>query len=294
MSRSRRALLFMPGNDRRKIEKGAASGADSVIMDLEDGVALNAKADARAGIRRALRELDFGRSEKLVRINAVGRDEQFPADDIEATIEGKPDGYLIPKVEHSWQVAMVSERITAAERRHGWDEGAIVIIPIIETGLGVVNIREIVENSPRVVALAFGAEDFTSSIGAIRTPDLSAAFYARSAVVLHAKAFGLGAIDTPYPHFNDLDSLTAETAQALVLGYTGKQAIHPKQIAPINAVFTPSDEELQAALRVVRAHDEHQAQGTGVFALDGKMIDMPIVRAAEIVIARARAAGTHP
>jgi citrate lyase beta subunit len=290
MTRIRRALLFMPGDDRRKIEKGAASSVDSVIMDLEDGVAFSAKAAARATIASALKEVDFGRTEKLVRMTAVSRD-NFPEDDIEQTVVGKPDGYLIPKVEHSWQVALVSERLTSIERRQGWDEGSIVLIPIVETAMGVVNVREIAENSPRLVALAFGAEDLAGSLGAIRTPAMTEAMYARAAVVLHAKAYGLQAIDTPYANLTDTDGLFAETTQALIMGYTGKQAVHPKQIDIIQAVFTPTDEQILAALRIIRAHEEHQEKGEGVFALDGKMVDMPVVRAAAVVIARARAAG---
>lgn len=287
---TRRSLLFMPGDSRKKIEKGATLGADSLIMDLEDGVALNAKAAARAEIAAALREIDFGRSEKLVRINAVTRD-HFPEADIEQTIDSRPDGYMIPKVEAAWQVAQVAERISAAERRNGWDEGSIILLALLETTLGIVNARDIAENSPRLVALVFGAEDLAGELGAIRTPGGMEVLFARQSVVLHAKAFGLQAVDTPYLDLENVDGLTAETTAALHMGYTGKLAIHPRQIEPINAVFTPTDEQIAHARRVIEAHEAHQAAGSGVFALDGKMVDMPIVRAAETVIARARAAG---
>ncbi len=286
----RRSLLFMPGDSRRKIEKGAALGADSLIMDLEDGVALNAKAAARTEVASALREIDFGRSEKLVRINAVTRD-HFPEADIEQTIDSRPDGYMIPKVEAAWQVAQVAERVSAAERRNGWEEGSIILLALLETTLGIVNARDIAENSPRLVALVFGAEDLAGELGAIRTPGGMEVLYARQSVVLHAKAFGLQAVDTPYLDLENIEGLTAETTAALHMGYTGKLAIHPRQIEPINTVFTPTDEQIAHALRVIEAHEAHQAAGAGVFALDGKMVDMPIVRAAETVIARARAAG---
>lgn len=286
----RRSLLFMPGDSRKKIEKGATLGADSLIMDLEDGVALNAKAAARAEVASALREIDFGRSEKLVRINAVTRD-HFPEADIEQTIDSHPDGYMIPKVEAAWQVAQVAERISAAERRNGWDEGSIILLALLETTLGIVNARDIAENSPRLVALVFGAEDLAGELGAIRTPGGMEVLFARQSVVLHAKAFGLQAIDTPYLDLENIEGLTAETTAALHMGYTGKLAIHPRQIEPINTIFTPTDEQIAHAQRVIDAHEAHQAAGAGVFALDGKMVDMPIVRAAETVIARARAAG---
>ena len=287
---ARRALLFMPGNDRHKIEKAAALGVDSVIMDLEDGVALSAKADARAGIAAALREIDFGRTEKLVRINAVSRD-AFPEADIVDTIDAHPDGYVIPKVENASQLVEVSERLTAAERRNEWKPNSLVLLAIIETALGVLNVREITESSPRLAGLIFGAEDLTGDMGAIRTREGYEVGYARSVVVLHAKAFGLQAIDTPFIHLNDADGLTADTNVGLHMGYSGKLAIHPAQVEPIQRVFTPTVDQIQAAQRLIQAHDEHQAAGLGVFALDDKMVDMPMVRAAQAVLNRAKASG---
>lgn len=289
--RIRRGLLFMPGDDRRKIEKGAALDVDSIIMDLEDGVALNNKAAARTTIATALREVDFGRSEKLVRINPASS--EFYMDDIEATIQAHPDGYVVPKVEHGRQMQEISSRLLAAEHKHGWAAGSIALMAIIETAMGIVNLREIVSSDQRLCALIFGAEDLAGSIGAIRTPDGWEVFYARSKVVLHAKAFGMQAIDTPFVSIADADNdrLIAETEQALYMGYDGKLAIHPKHIEPIQHVFTPTNEQIEEAKRLVAAHDKHQSEGTGAFALDGKMVDMPIVRAAERVLARAKAAG---
>lgn len=290
--RTRRALLFMPGDDRHKIEKGAALGVDAVIMDLEDGVAISRKADARATIRAALREVDFGKTERLVRINAAGS--PFYADDLSATIDGHPDGYVLPKIESAEALRVLDNWLTAAERERGWEVGGIVLLAIVETALGVVNLREIATSSPRLAALVFGAEDLAGDMGAVRTPDGWEGFYARSAVVLHAKAFGLGAIDTPYVHLSDENGLIAETEQALYMGYTGKLAIHPKQVEPIQHTFTPDSAEIARAQALIASHDAHQAAGAGVFQLEGKMIDMPMIRAAEAVLARARAAGLIP
>ncbi len=166
-----------------------------------------------------------------------------------------------------------------------------MLLAIVETALGVVNLREIASGSPRLAALIFGAEDLAGDMGAVRTPDGWEGFYARSAVVLHAKAFGLGAIDTPFVDLDDANGLVAETEQALYMGYTGKLAIHPQQVAPIQRTFTPDAEEIARAQALIAAHAAHQAAGTGVFQLEGKMIDMPMIRAAEAVLARARAAG---
>ncbi len=281
----------MPGDDRHKIEKGAALGTDSIIMDLEDGVAFSRKHEAREVIAAALQDVDFGQTEKLIRINpAVGAG--LYVDDIEQTIGARPDGYVLPKVESLRQIEDVSLRLTNAEYDHNLPSGAIKLLAIIETARGIVNLREFgLEHDPRLVALIFGAEDLASDIGAVRTPDGWEVFYARSAVVIHAKAMGIQAIDTPYVHVENLTGLAAETEQAHYMGYTGKLAIHPRQVAPIQAVFTPKPEEIERAKRLIHEHHSHQAAGEGVFVLDGKMIDMPMVRAAELVLFRARAAG---
>lgn len=286
--RVRRALLFMPGDSRPKIEKGAALGVDSIIMDLEDGVALNNKPAARASIAAALREVDFGRTERLVRINPVGG--EFYADDLMATITGRPDGYVLPKVESAQQIEIVSEWLFQAEAEYGFAQGSIALLPIVESARGIVNLREIAGANPRVAALIFGAEDFAGDVGAIRTSEGKEVLYARSAVVTHAKAFNVQAVDTVYLKLDDTPGLIAETRFCLELGFTGKLAIHPRQVAPVQEVFTPTPDEVAAARRLVEAHEAHQAAGTGAFALDGKMVDMPIIRAAQSVLARADAA----
>jgi citrate lyase beta subunit len=290
--RLRRVLLFMPGDDLKKIGKGAASGVDSVIMDLEDGVALNQKHTARAITAEALRTLDFGNTERLVRVTPVGS--PFYQADLAAVLPARPDGIIIPKVESAAQVQAVSEAITWAEGEHGWPVESIRLIGIIESALGLINVREIVAASTRLDALAFGAEDYSSSVGAIRTAGGLEVLYARSAVVAHTAAFGLQAIDTPYVNLQDEDGLTADARFAATLGYTGKFAIHPKQIAPIETAFNPTPDAIHYATRVLDANHTRQDDGTGVFELDGKMIDMPMVRAAERIVNKARAAGLLP
>lgn len=289
--RVRRALLFMPGNERRKIEKGAGMTVDSIIMDLEDGVALNNKPSARETVRQALHEVDFGDSEKLVRINPVMNNMMY-IEDIDQTVEGYPDGYVLPKVERPEQIKLVSDYLLTKEHEFGWLDGSIRLIGIIESAFGVLNVRDIATSSRRLSALAFGAEDFAGSIGATRTPDGWEVFHARSTVVLHARAYGLGAIDTPFVNLTADDSmLIAEAQRAHYMGYTGKFAIHPKHVTPIQSVFTPSDDEIRDAQRLIEAHDAHQDEGTGVFDFEGRMVDMPMVRHAMLILARAKAAG---
>lgn len=287
----RRALLFMPGDDRKKISKGAALGVDTLIMDLEDGVALSNKEIARQTVLEVLadKSIDFGKSERLVRINPPRKGLQ--AADIAVTIQGRPDGYVLPKVENAREVQQVSHTLLERELIMGIEPQSIRLLAIIETARGIVNIKEIAQADSRLVALIFGAEDLAASMGAIRSPEGQEVMYAKSAVVLHAAAFGLQAIDTPYIRYQDLDGLRIETDMARRMGYTGKLAIHPSQVSVIADVFTPSDAEIAYAQALIVAHDEHQASGTGVFAFESKMIDMPMIRAAENVIARAKAAG---
>jgi citrate lyase beta subunit len=282
-------VLYMPGDDERKIHKATTLDADCVCLDMEDGVARSRKDEARGLIPEMLRELDFGRSERLARINPVGSG--MEADDLRAALEGRPDGIVIPKVETGDAIRWASAQIGERERAMGWPHGGICIIVLVETALGIVNLKEIAGSDPRLQALIFGAEDLAGDIGAVRTREAWEVFYARSAVVTHAAAFDLQAIDMVYIDYKDGEGMVREAQEAARMGYAGKQVIHPNQIAPAQEAFTPDDAAIAHALRVMNAMREHQAAGKGAFSLDGKMIDMPLVKAAERVLARARAAG---
>jgi citrate lyase beta subunit len=286
-NRIRRALLFMPGDDIKKISKAANLGIDSIIMDIEDGVALANKETARQTIYHALTstEIDFGGSERLVRLNAASSG-LLPSD-IAATFGAHPDGYVLPKAETAEEIYTVCRDLDEREHREGLPQRTTKLIPIIETARGVVSLKEIAASDDRIVALAFGAEDLAGSLGAIRTTMGMEVFYGRSAVVMHAAAFGLQALDSPCIHIGDADALSAETRSAMQMGYTGKLAIHPDQIELIISIFTPSGSELDAARRLIDAHRAHQDSGTGVFSYEGRMVDWPMIKAAQRVIARA-------
>jgi citrate lyase subunit beta-like protein len=290
--RIRRALLYMPGDSRRKIEKAITLGVDSICMDLEDGVALSEKIAARAAVVKALAELQFGKSEKLVRINAFGSG--LEAADLAQTIDGRPDGIVLPKVDGPAPIAWLDEQITAAETAHGWPAGELAIVALVETARAIVNLPQICHASPRLQAIIFGAEDLASDIGATRTREAWEVFYARSAVATHAAAFRLQAIDMVYVDYHDNAGLLREATQGAQLGFAGKQAIHPSQIGPIQAAFTPSPEAIAQARRLIKAFADWQAAGVGAFDLDGKMVDAPAIKAAEQVLAKARAAGALP
>jgi citrate lyase beta subunit len=274
--RARRTLLYVPGSDWRKIEKAAGLGADCVCLDLEDGVAPNRKDEARQLIRRAFGELNFRRSERLIRINAIGSGHEDA--DLRCVQDAKPDGVVLPKAADAAQV----QRVAAALR-------GVPLLAQIESALGLVNLKEIAAASSQLEALIFGAEDFASDVGAIRTAEANEIFYARSAVVVHASAFGLQAIDMLHVDFKDAAGLERLATQGARLGYSGMQIVHPDQIGPVRAAFTPSAEQVAAARRLVTAFEEHEREGRGAFALDGKMIDMPLVKAARRVLARAEA-----
>jgi citrate lyase beta subunit len=285
---TRRALLYMPGNDRHKIEKALTLGVDCICMDMEDGVALNRKGEARLGIAAALRELDFGRSEKLARINPIGSG--LESEDLREVLPFHPDGVVLPKVESLGQIQWASGEIEAAELEHGWPLGLIRLLVGVETPKGILNLQEIASHA-RLEALIFGGEDYAASIGASRTPEALELLYARSAVVAACAAFGLQAIDMVSINFKDLEALRQEASFGAQLGYTGKQVIHPAQVVPVQEAFTPDEAAIQSARQLVEAFEAHQAAGSGAFALDGRMIDMPLVKVAKGILERARAAG---
>lgn len=257
-------------------------------MDMEDGVAINRKAEARATIAKALQELDFGRSEKLARINSVGSG--WELDDIDAVLPYHPDGIVIPKIESYDQIEWGSEIIETAELKYGWPVKSIRMLVGVETAKGILNLKEIASH-PRLDGIIFGGEDFAASIGATRTPEATELLYARQALVTACAAYDLQAIDIVTIDFKNLDIVRAESEFGARLGYTGKQIIHPAQVEPVQSAFTPGEEAIAHARRIVEAFEASQKEGKGAFALDGKMIDMPLLKNAQKVLERAKAAG---
>lgn len=280
----RRALLYVPGDDRHKIEKAISLGVDSIILDIEDGVALNCKEEARNGILKALTELNFGKSEKLVRINPVSSG--MAMKDLERVLVRRPDGIVLPKVDSGQTVRRVSKEIQKVERKMGWKSGSIQMIAICESPQAILNLQEICSSDPRLDAIIFGGEDLAADIGATRSPEGWEIFVARSMVVLHTAAAGLQAIDLVCTDFKDNKQLKVEALQGVQMGFSGKQIIHPTQVQVVQEAFTPSKEEIEWARRVVEGFESNQKKGKGAFALEGKMVDMPVVRRARNTLAR--------
>jgi citrate lyase beta subunit len=286
---SRRALLYMPGDDRRKIEKATTLGVDSICMDMEDGVAANKKAAARSVVAQAMKELDFGNSECCIRINSIGSG--LEKRDLVAALAAEPNSIVVPKIESAEQVRWVSERIELYELTSRLNIGSIRMLIGVETPKGILNLREIAEADSRLEAIIFGAEDYAASVGATRTKEGIEVLYARSAVVTACAANDLQAIDMVYIDFRDLEGLRVEAEQGAALGFSGKQIIHPNQVLPVQEAFTPSDEAIEYAKRVVESFKASEKEGKGAYALDGKMIDMPLLKNAQKVLERAKAAG---
>jgi citrate lyase beta subunit len=286
---SRRALLYMPGDDRRKIEKATTLGVDCICMDMEDGVAVTRKAEARAVIAQAMKDLDFGESERCIRINSIGSG--LEAYDLAAALATNPDTIVVPKIESGDQVKWVSDHIETYELSSNRDIGSVRLLVGVETAKGILNLRKIAEADRRLEAVIFGAEDYAASIGARRTKDATEVLYARQAVVTACAANGLQAIDMVFIDFRDGEGLRLEAEQGAGFGFSGKQVIHPDQVPVVQEAFSPSDDEIDYAKRVVETFEASQREGRGAYALDGRMIDMPLLKNARKVLDRARAAG---
>jgi citrate lyase beta subunit len=279
---ARRTLLFMPGDSARKIEKAATLDSDSVVLDLEDAVAVSQKAAARDVVRDALGRVDFGTRERLVRVNDLSSG--LFQDDVHTTLCEQVDGYVIPKV-HSLEtlraaMRFIAECCDARDMR----PADVSILAIVESGAGIMNLREIAAIGAPLSALIFGADDYAADVGAIRTRSNTEVLFARSAVVAAAAAHTLQAIDLVFFDLNDSAGLEDECRFGRQLGFSGKMVIHPSQVAIANRAFAPTDAELTHAKAILAAYERHQASGTGAFVHEGRMVDMPIVRQARRIL----------
>lgn len=284
----RRAMMFMPGNNPAVLQTAGLYGADTVIFDLEDAVAISEKDAARHLVHNAIKQLEFP-CEVAVRINHI----QTPCglDDLKVVLAAKPDLIRLPKAETAEDIKIIDEIITKAEQDHGFPAGSIQMMAAIETAKGLMKAYEIATASPRMVALAIGGEDFVADLKTTRTKDGKELFAARSHLLLAARAAGVQAIDSVFSDINDEETFIAETRMIKELGFDGKSVINPRQIRLVQQIFTPSEKEILHAERVLAAYREALERNSGVIALDGKMIDTPIVVRAERVLAYAAAVG---
>ena len=282
----RRSVLFTPGDREDRMLKALALGADTVCFDLEDAVAPEQKEAARGIVARLLRDVPRAGCERCVRINALQGDEW--RSDLAVVMQARPDAVMVPKAEDPTAVARLSQEMAEEERAAGAQPGSTRLLLIVETALGVLKAHEVgMAAGQRLGALLFGAEDLAADAGLVRTRESVEVLYARSHVALAAAALRVGAIDQVFVDFKDPAGLEGEARFARVLGYSGKMAIHPDQLAPIHRAFTPSPQEVERAARLLEAARAH---GGGVFRFEGRMIDAPLLLQARRVVGLAERA----
>ncbi|WP_417680409.1 HpcH/HpaI aldolase/citrate lyase family protein [Roseibium sp.] len=275
-----RSWLFVPADDPRKIAKASKSGADVVILDLEDSVAADRKETARALVAESL----SGLREPAVYIRVNDLTTGLTGQDVESTCGVRPDGYVLPKCEGPDDI----ERLAAMIRSHAADRQPGILAIATETVRGVCNLMRLDWSHPQLVGLTWGGEDLKAELGASRNRSQDGAYLspfalARDLTLFAAKASGVLAIDSVYTNFRDGEGLAVEAGQAAAVGFEGKMAIHPDQIAEIHTQFTPDAEEIAWARKVIATLE---AAGSGVASLDGQMLDRPHLRAAERLLRR--------
>lgn len=287
MQKLRRTMLFVPGNNPGMIRDAHIYGADSIMLDLEDSVSVHEKDAARLLVYHALKSLDFGKTEVLVRVNALNS--PFGKEDLEAIVRARPDAIRMPKTETPQEVTEVDGIISAIEKEAGMEPGTIKLFAAIESAKGVLNAPQIAVASSRLVGMALGAEDFVTDLKTTRSVDGVELLTARSLILFAARAAGIDAIDTVFSNVNDEKGFSEEVKLIKQLGFDGKSIINPRQIETVHEIFTPSKEEVAKSIRIIEASSEAEAKGSGVVSLDGRMIDRPIVERARRVLAFADA-----
>jgi citrate lyase subunit beta/citryl-CoA lyase len=292
-----RSLLFVPGDQESKLDKALSAGADALVLDLEDSVVTEAKPRAREIVARFLSSTR-GREHAprlYVRINDLAG--AHWTRDLPAVMPAPPDGLMLPKPRSGEDVRLLAKALDEAERRAGLPEGSTRIIAIAtETPSALFDMASFSGASPRLEGLAWGREDLSAAVGATDTRDASGALtspfrLARDLTLFAAAAAGVAAFDEVHVDFRDLDGLARAAREAARDGFSGKMAIHPDQVALINAAFTPTAEEIEEAREIVGLFA--QAGERGVVAHEGRMLDRPHLTRAERLLARARLAGVE-
>ncbi|MBI2304464.1 MAG: CoA ester lyase [Chloroflexi bacterium] len=280
-----RSLLFVPGNRPDMIEKARSLLADALVLDLEDSVPLSEKEKAREVVAQRLPHLALRGQQVWVRVNSLATG--LTMAELEAVVGPHIHGISLPKVEGASDIQLVAKEIEALERERGLEVGRLGIIPWVELARAIIRAEEIATASPRVVGLAFGADDFSLDMGMLPTPE--GLMYPRAKVAVAARAADILALDSPYIAHTDPEGLVAEATLVRKLGFQGKFVIHPSQIQPVNDVFRPSAEEIEEAREMVSAFAAAQARGSAAIAVRGRLVDTPVARRAERLLRLAEA-----
>ena len=280
-----RSMLFLPGNNPNMLINGNCLGADAVIFDLEDAVSPAEKDAARILVRNTMRYMDFGTCGRIVRINSI--DTPYWRKDLDQILPYKPDLILLPKTSCAADVLEADSYMTELEAKLGFEAGTVGLMPLIETAMGVENSFSIASSTKRVKALFLGAEDLTADLRCKRTKEGREIEYARTRLVVAARAANIDVFDTPFTDVNDDEGIVVDAELAKALGFSGKASISPRHVEVINRVFSPTAAEIDYAYEVLEAIRIAKEQGKGAIALRGKMIDAPIVARAERTISMA-------
>jgi citrate lyase subunit beta/citryl-CoA lyase len=283
-----RSLLFVPGNKPSMLTKALGLTPDAFAPDMEDSVPAAEKTNARETIRTFLPQLKATGRPVIPRVNAL--DTQWLEDDLAAIVGPQIFAISVGKVRTAADISTISQLIAKLEQRAGLSIGAIKLLPWIETAEAIVNCDAICRASERIAGVAFGGEDFTNDLGIERLDDESQVLYARSRICIAARAAHVLALDTPYFRLRDADGLRANALRAKSIGFKGKFAIHPDQIGTLNECFSPSEQEIAHARRVIEAYEAAERSGRGSTSLDGWVIDVPVVKRARALLELAKRA----
>ena len=280
--------MFVPGNNPGMMADAHIYGPDSIMLDLEDSVTMAEKDTARLLVHNALKSIDYGDTEMVVRINPLNT--PYGKKDIEAVVKAGVDVIRMPKTETAEEVIEVEREVESEE--HEIDCLARTkIMAAIESTLGIVNAYAIATASPRMMGIALGAEDYSANLKTQRTPGGDELRLARETIVVAARAAGIDALDTVYSNLNDMETFRKEVEFIKTLGFDGKSIINPRQIEVVNDVFAPKEKEIEKSRTILAAIKEAERKGSGVIAVNGKMVDRPVVLRAQRTIDLAIASG---
>ena len=286
MEKLRRSMMFVPGNNPGMLQNAGIYGADTIILDCEDAVSISEKDSARNLVFQAISEMNYG-TEVAVRINHIST--PFGWDDLKRILPAKPDLIRLPMCQGPDEIRQIDEFISEAEHKNKFPAGSIKMMAAVETPKGLRLAYEIASASPRMVALAIGAEDFTANLKTSRSKLGRELFVARGQLILAAREAGVQCIDTVYGDVNNDEGLKNELDLIKEMGFDGKSVINPRQVAIVHDFFAPTAKEIGHAEMVLAAYQEALEKKSGVISLNGKMIDLPIVARAERTLAYAKA-----
>ena len=282
----RRTMLYLPGNNPNMLVRGHLFGSDGIIMDLEDAVAMSEKDAASTMVSKFLRRGDFGNTEVTVRIN--GADTEYWKKDLEAVVPHKRlDGIRLPKADSPQIIKDVDEELSRLEDKYGIEQGHIKLFCILETAYGIWHAYDVATASKRVAAILPGGEDLVADLKTSRTPEGTELEWSRRMIVIAARAAGVDAIDLMFPRVTDDEGLKKDAQFSKDLGFDGKSVIHPNQIPIIHKIFTPTEKEIEKAQRIIAAAEDAKARGLGTVSVDGRMVDIPVVKRAHYILIKA-------